>query len=31
MTDCYILGIAAYYHDSATCLLRNWHPVVIHS
>ena len=23
MTDCYILGISAFYHDSAACLLRD--------
>lgn len=23
MADCYILGISAFYHDSAACLLRN--------
>ena len=23
MQDCFILGISAYYHDSATCILKN--------
>jgi carbamoyltransferase len=27
MTDTYILGISAFYHDSAACLLRNGHIV----